>query len=109
MNAIFHNDQETAIEQTIREMAQHIQWLSQQPNANDATVQQRGRWLQAIIKYRSSAQATIEEYAAQNSSPKEDKYRRTEFQDLQKMRFWDYEGARSYTIQKAHLELPNLY
>lgn len=108
MNAIFHNDQEAAIEETIREIAEHINWLRQQPNANDATVQQRGRWLQAIIKYRASAQATIEEYAAQ-PAPVILRENNTGSTNLKAMRFWDYEGARNFTIQKAHLELPNLY
>lgn len=108
MNAIFHNDQEQAIEQTIREMAQHIQWLRQQPNANDATIQQRGRWLQAIIKYRASAQATIEEYAAQ-PAPVIFRETNTYSSSLKGERFWNYEGFREFTIKQARQDFPNLY
>lgn len=109
MNAIFHNDQEAAIEQIIREIAEHINWLRQQPNANDATIQQRGRWLQAIIKYRASAQATIEEYAALPSRRSFNERHDGNTESIRARRFWDYEGTRASTIQKAKQDFPQLY
>lgn len=114
MNAIFHHEAEAALEEIIQELAQHITWLRQQPNASENTVQQRARWLKTIVEYRASANATIQQ--AQNN--KEDgveaftmdrKSTTYQVQTLVSKRFWDYEGTRTEFIHKAQQTWPELY
>jgi len=110
MNAIFHNDQEAYMDEIIREMAQHINWLKQQPNANVSTIQQRGKWLHAIIAYRASMKAVVEEYAAQPAAlMHHEGNMNTTSEAIRTKRWWDWEGTREETIKMAMEAWPQLY
>lgn len=109
MNAIFHNDAENELNRVIREMAEHITWLKEQPNANPNTVQQRAGWLKTILEYRTSAQATMQQASEGSRAEVEMVEIPKVGQSMRADRFFDYEVTRRKTIQQAMQVWPHLY